>query len=368
MGYVVTFEQTDPLYTVDLSDPDESGDNGRAQDPRLLGLPPPRRRRPPPWHRPGRHAKRHDHGRPGVALRRRGPRAAGAPRRPRPLRRALELDRDRVGSPRLPLLPRALDGRRARPELRARRPAGRDRHVGRSRKRARPRSRSSRTRARSSARWSRARTSSPSRPGASGFGRSLSWGEHFLHLGCVAERHLFSQHRGMRKLIGTLSVLVLISAGVGGADAAPRGATCFGKPATIVRGSGDDRIYGTNFVDVIVAGGGDDVVAGKEGDDYICGGEGDDEVHGGDDTDHTDGGPGDDFVDGRRGVDDTLLGGSGEDQMLGGGVLNGGPGPDEIDSSLVRARGFDRRRQGRRRERHPLRRRVQRVRREASRR
>ena len=110
------------------------------------------------------------------------------------------------------------------------------------------------------------------------------------------------------------------------------------------------------------------VVAGKEGDDYICGGEGDDEVHGGDDTDHTDGGPGDDFVDGRRGVDDTLLGGSGEDQMLGGGVLNGGPGPDEIDSSSYEREDSIDVVKGGDRERHPLRRRLQRVRREASRR
>jgi hypothetical protein len=42
--------------------------------------------------------------------------------------------------------------------------------------------------------------------------------------------------------------LVLIAICVRGADAAPRGATCFGKPATIVRGNGDDTITGTGGV------------------------------------------------------------------------------------------------------------------------
>lgn len=137
----------------------------------------------------------------------------------------------------------------------------------------------------------------------------------------------------MQKLFLTVGVLTMIAIGVRGADAAPRGATCFGESATIVRGSGNDTIYATNFRDVIVAGAGDDYVSAREGSDLVCGGEGDDELHGGDGTDQTDGGAGDDFVDGRRGVDDTLLGGSGADKMLGGGVLQGGPGPDRISSA-----------------------------------
>ena len=44
VGYVVTFRQTDPLYTVDLSDPAHPTVEGRAEDPGLLGLPAPGRR------------------------------------------------------------------------------------------------------------------------------------------------------------------------------------------------------------------------------------------------------------------------------------------------------------------------------------
>ena len=45
-GYVVTFRQVDPLYTVDLSDPAEPARARRAEDPRLLLLPAPDRGRP----------------------------------------------------------------------------------------------------------------------------------------------------------------------------------------------------------------------------------------------------------------------------------------------------------------------------------
>ena len=41
VGYVVTFRQVDPFYTVDLSDPTDPTVVGRAQDPRLLQLPAP---------------------------------------------------------------------------------------------------------------------------------------------------------------------------------------------------------------------------------------------------------------------------------------------------------------------------------------
>ena len=58
VGYVVTFRQTDPLYTVDLSDPASPRVARRAEDPRLLGLPAPGRRRPAARHRPGRDRRR----------------------------------------------------------------------------------------------------------------------------------------------------------------------------------------------------------------------------------------------------------------------------------------------------------------------
>ena len=43
-GYVVTFRQVDPLYTLDLSDPRAPEGARRAEDPRLLRLPAPGRR------------------------------------------------------------------------------------------------------------------------------------------------------------------------------------------------------------------------------------------------------------------------------------------------------------------------------------
>ena len=57
-GYVVTFRQVDPLYTLDLSDAGAPGRARRAEDPRLLRLPAPGRRRPPARDRPGRDRRR----------------------------------------------------------------------------------------------------------------------------------------------------------------------------------------------------------------------------------------------------------------------------------------------------------------------
>ena len=63
-GYVVTFRQTDPLYTLDLSQPDRAEGRRPAEDPRLLGLPAPDRRGPAARHRArGRRGQ-------GVAVRR----------------------------------------------------------------------------------------------------------------------------------------------------------------------------------------------------------------------------------------------------------------------------------------------------------
>ena len=45
-GYVVTFRQIDPLYTLDLADARAAARARRAEDPRLLGLPAPGRRGP----------------------------------------------------------------------------------------------------------------------------------------------------------------------------------------------------------------------------------------------------------------------------------------------------------------------------------
>ncbi len=77
-------------------------------------------------------------------------------------------------------------------------------------------------------------------------------------------------------LLGCLSVLVA------GAAAQPAGAapTCDGKRADIVRGDGDNTVFGTSGNDVIVLRGGDDVVDGRGGRDRICGGDGRDDLFG----------------------------------------------------------------------------------------
>ncbi len=59
-AYVVTFRQTDPLYVIDLTDPANPVLDGRAEDPRLLGLPASGRRRAAARRRPGRHRRRPD--------------------------------------------------------------------------------------------------------------------------------------------------------------------------------------------------------------------------------------------------------------------------------------------------------------------
>jgi hypothetical protein len=59
---------------------------------------------------------------------------------------------------------------------------------------------------------------------------------------------------------------LLAASGVSPAAAA--GATCSGHRATIVGTRGDDRIRGTNQMDIIVARGGDDVVRALSGCSY----------------------------------------------------------------------------------------------------
>ena len=140
------------------------------------------------------------------------------------------------------------------------------------------------------------------------------------------------------------------------------GGGCFGEAPTIVRGNGNDMVQGTQGPDVIVTGGGDDFVAGGSGEDLICvgdgedfvdGGRGDDQIDGADDHDEIHGyngddrllgGPDRDFLDGRRGHDlDVLIGGGGNDRMLGGTRLKGGAGNDKLISrSYARSRQVDR--------------------------
>jgi hypothetical protein len=99
--------------------------------------------------------------------------------------------------------------------------------------------------------------------------------------------------------------------------------TCFGQPATIVGGPGQDILNGTDGNDVIVGLGDDDIIRGKKGNDLICGGPGNDELYGGSGRDKIDGGAGGDLVAGEDGRD-LLTGGLGGDNFL------GGPGDDTV--------------------------------------
>jgi Ca2+-binding RTX toxin-like protein len=83
---------------------------------------------------------------------------------------------------------------------------------------------------------------------------------------------------------------------------------------TIQGGGGDDTIYG---------GSGDDNLNGGSGDDTIYGGSGDDDVNGGSGTDFVFGGSGDDDVNGGSGTD-FVSGGSGDDDVNGGFVESSG--------------------------------------------
>jgi hypothetical protein len=118
--------------------------------------------------------------------------------------------------------------------------------------------------------------------------------------------------------------------------------TAFGKPATIMGTSGDDKIHGTAGDDVIVAGAGKDQIEGLEGNDRICGGSGDDQIRGGlerAESDEIEPGvrinSGDDLLDGGDGTD-RVHGTGGDDRVFGGpgdedAVLGGSPGSDFMD-------------------------------------
>ena len=141
---------------------------------------------------------------------------------------------------------------------------------------------------------------------------------------------------GRRSSALTLAALLSVP---GAPSAAP---SCFGKRATIVGTPGRDHLGGTDGDDVIYLGGGDDVADAHEGNDRLCGGDGDDELHGGDGSDHTDGGDGRRLRrrpprarrhDRRR---------PGADEIIGGSVIKGGSGDDNLDSySYLREVGVD---------------------------
>jgi Ca2+-binding RTX toxin-like protein len=149
-------------------------------------------------------------------------------------------------------------------------------------------------------------------------------------------------------LVTSAAAVISLAVATDSPQAAP---SCFGKQATIVRGGGNDHVQGTPGRDVIFTGMGNDTVASGDGVDYVCGGDGDDtidtgikndfldggdgndELHGYDGGDKIVGGAGKDFLDGRRGDDNVLLGGAGNDRLLGDSVLKGGGGDDKINGA-----------------------------------
>jgi Ca2+-binding RTX toxin-like protein len=124
------------------------------------------------------------------------------------------------------------------------------------------------------------------------------------------------------------------------AGAAPK---CFGKAATIVGTSRNDRLRGTPRNDVIVGRGGHDLIRSSGGKDRICGSAGDDVLLAGSGKDLLDGGPGSDFLAGGPSRDkliagpgefNVLRGNQGNDRLLGGSGLDfllGEAGNDRLD-------------------------------------
>lgn len=136
--------------------------------------------------------------------------------------------------------------------------------------------------------------------------------------------------------LGTPTLLltcVLAIALVSGTQATSGGErSCYGEPATITRGNGNNTIVGTSGPDVIIAGGGNDVVRGRGGRDRICGDTGQDTLRGGGNDDDVSGGPGKDELRGGAGDnrlsgqegDDYIRGGDGDDRFNGGEDSDGG--------------------------------------------
>jgi Ca2+-binding RTX toxin-like protein len=95
----------------------------------------------------------------------------------------------------------------------------------------------------------------------------------------------------------------------------------------------DDRV---NLPSTILGGAGNDVLLGSAADDSINGGSGRDSLNGNKGDDSINGGIGDDSLRGGAG-DDSLDGGSGNDNLLGEAgddSLNGGDGDDDLDGGI----------------------------------
>ena len=116
---------------------------------------------------------------------------------------------------------------------------------------------------------------------------------------------------------------------------------------TLIGDVGNDRAMGGDGNDVIRGDEGNDILEGDAGDDEIIGGAGKDELHGDAGVDSLEGGANDDYLWAGDGIGNTLLGGGGNDHLVGseegqddpdfrdaipfGDTLIGGPGNDFIN-------------------------------------
>lgn len=124
-----------------------------------------------------------------------------------------------------------------------------------------------------------------------------------------------------RRLL-TFAPVIVVVIGVVAVSASAAVPRCFGKAATIVGTSRNDRLKGTQGRDVIHGRGGDDLIRGLAGNDLLCGGRGSDLLIGRDGRDRLDGGGG----------DDGLQPGAGKDVVRGGGRLDDVRYPDATRS------------------------------------
>ena len=116
--------------------------------------------------------------------------------------------------------------------------------------------------------------------------------------------------RTMVTWIGAVLIVgALAPTGIAAGSSPP---TCFGEPATIVRGDADDDIVGTSGRDVIVSGGGQDYIQARGGPDLVCAGWGEDWIGLGRGADRARAGDGNDAINGGPGFD-RARGGDGSD-------------------------------------------------------
>jgi hypothetical protein len=133
---------------------------------------------------------------------------------------------------------------------------------------------------------------------------------------------------GPDRLFGTDWQDILV--GAGGND---RLRDLFFNADTLDGGEGDDSLFGGNAGsgDLLLGGRGDDKLHGRGGDDTIEGGEGNDRLQGDFEQDRLRGGPGRDRLFGGQG-DDSLAGDDGDDRLF------GGPGADTLEGGEGRER------------------------------